>query len=96
MESTREGSRRRLTAEQAFVIHLAGADATQGRAEHVSTGRWAWFGSIAELVGFMRDTMAMPVISSQSGRDADDVCLPSAPAPLPESDPLPDPERTTK
>jgi len=54
----------------AFVIHMAPAgepaDAARGRVEHVVTGQVARFDSAAELVDFMRNTLA----SLQDGRPA--------------------------
>lgn len=48
--------------DSAFVVHLvaAGADAPEtvrGRIEHITSGQWTRFTSVAELVGFMRQTL---------------------------------------
>jgi hypothetical protein len=49
--------------DSAFVIHLVGGpdgptDQAHGRVEHVTTGRWARFDSVEELLRFMRQTLA--------------------------------------
>jgi len=53
-----------LSADSAFVVHLManGADAPEivrGRIEHISSGQWTRFTSVAELIGFMRQTLAI-------------------------------------
>ena len=55
-----------LCPQSAFVVHLTTTDAEKpetllGRVEHVSSGRSRHFGSTAELVGFMRQTLATRV-----------------------------------
>ena len=53
----------RLSAEQAFVVHLLETEAVYGRVEHVSSGRCMRFGSVAELIEFMRGTLRIPCSS---------------------------------
>ena len=55
--------RRPPPADSAFVVHLmtTGAEAPEavrGRIEHISSGEWTRFTSVAELVAFMRQTLA--------------------------------------
>lgn len=56
-------ARASLTAESAFVVHLA-ASATdtpgtiKGRIEHITSGRSTRFASTAELIGFMQRIVA--------------------------------------
>jgi hypothetical protein len=55
---------RHPSADSAFVVHLVatGTDAPEvvrGRVEHISSGRWTRFTSVAELIGFMRQTLAL-------------------------------------
>ena len=52
------------SADSAFVVHLMttekdAPEIVRGRIEHISSGQWARFTSLAELVGFMRQTLAM-------------------------------------
>ena len=51
-----------LTAESAFVVHMASAatdtpEIFEGRIEHVISGRSTRFASMAELIGFMRQIL---------------------------------------
>ena len=53
-----------LSADSAFVVHLTadGAEAPEivcGRIEHISSGQWTRFTTVAELIGFMRQTLAV-------------------------------------
>lgn len=55
-----------LSADSAFVVHLAVADVAapevvSGRIEHVDSGRATRFRSVAELITFMRQIVAMLV-----------------------------------
>jgi hypothetical protein len=55
-------SRATLPASRAFVVQLradAGveADTLAGRVEHVTTGSAASFGSVDEMLGFMREAL---------------------------------------
>ena len=60
----------RLTAETAFVVHLAptsleAPDRALGRVEHVASGEAQRFATIAELIAFMRNTL------EKNGRSAE-------------------------
>lgn len=62
-----EGSQVPLSPDAAFVVHLTatGAEAPEvvrGRVEHISSGRSTRFGSVAELLGFMRHLAAALVL----------------------------------
>ena len=51
-----------LSAESAFVVHLTATamdspDIVEGRIEHISSGRCVRFASLAELIGFMQQTL---------------------------------------
>ena len=55
--------RQPMSADSAFVVHVTatGTDAPEivrGRIEHISSGQWTRFTSVAELIGFMRQTLA--------------------------------------
>ena len=52
------------SANSAFVVHLmaTGEEAPEivrGRIEHISSGQWTRFTTVAELIGFMRQTLAI-------------------------------------
>ena len=59
----------RLSTEQAFVVHLVETNVVHGRVEHVSSGRARRFGSVAELIDFMRGTLEPAGISGTDETD---------------------------
>jgi hypothetical protein len=63
MSNTKGAGHPRLSAEQAFVVHLFETDSNHGRIEHVSSGRCMRFDSVAALIGFMRETLALSAAS---------------------------------
>ena len=57
-------NRQLLSADSAFVVHLMVTEAdapgiVRGRIEHISSGQWTRFTSVAELISFMRQTLAI-------------------------------------
>ena len=68
MDDPERAGRPRLSAEQAFVVHLLETDEVYGRVEHVNSGRSMRFGSVAELIGLMQGTLR---VSCTSENDAD-------------------------
>jgi hypothetical protein len=63
-----------LPPERAFVIQLrapaaGGHDHFVGRAEHIASGAAAHFGSVRELVGFVRQVLSAGERSQRSERE---------------------------
>jgi hypothetical protein len=69
MNDARRPCHPRLSAEQAFVVHLVETEAVHGRVEHVSSGQTRRFGSAAELIDFMRGTLAPTSMSRSDETD---------------------------
>jgi len=61
-DSSPNDDRQAPSADAAFVVHLTAAgvdppEIVRGRIEHISSGQWTRFASVAELVAFMRQTL---------------------------------------
>ncbi len=73
-----------LSADSAFVVHLSAIageplESVCGRVEHITSGNSTRFGSLAELLGFMRRTVAMLVlllaVAAPAWSRDEDACL---------------------
>jgi len=65
-----------LPPERAFVIQLRAPSARDGglfvgRAEHIASGLAARFGSVAELIGFVKQVLAAQAQSPAGKREED-------------------------
>jgi hypothetical protein len=69
MNDSGRPSHPRLSSEQAFVVHLVETNVVHGRVEHVSSGRARRFGSVAELIDFMRGSLEPTSVSGSDETD---------------------------